>query len=384
MVKRLFGKKRPAGLFSISSRALLLPFALLIGVGQVQAQSTSCYRSRNLTSSGSWAMAPSGSTFKNGDIVGSTSAYAQFYMPIEHGDTVYLEASGQAVNNIYNAVPLSGMPGLGLVVRWAGHSATSALTPVESGASPGTIISDKTWFSILRARTQASYTLTQFYRFELVIIDEKVYKGGKLTFTEANQVMVITSNKKGTAYPQVCIDGFLDPMAALTGTVQVPELPKPVLPTCKFSPGTLSQRVPLGPVDPGQIVPHGSARSLGAQGQATFLIEGTGCSKDAKLDIYFTDARDSATTKDYVLTTNPAVGVRMFYRGEYEPMPFGPAPSGSWVPQRYAASLGPAASEGSSLSAGFTVQYVRLKNKTEADIKPGPLEAAAVFVIVYP
>jgi type 1 fimbria pilin len=237
---------------------------------------------------------------------------------------------------------------------------------------------------VLQARTTANYTLTQFYRFELVVIDEKVYKGGKLTFTESGQVTAMIANKKGNAIPQMCVNGYLDLMAALTGTIQVPELPKPVTPTCKFSTSTLNQRVDLGPVDPGQIVPAGSARPAGDTGQAHFLIEATNCNKGAKMDIYFTDARDSATNKDYMLTTNPAVGIRIFHRGEYDPMPFGPAPSGSWVPQRYAAPLGPATVEGASLSTGFTAQYVRLPNKTEADIKPGPLEATATFVIVYP
>lgn len=384
MVKRLFGKKGPSGLFSISSRVLLLPVTLLIGIGQVQAQTTSCFRSRDLTPSSNWTMAPSGSVFKNGDIVGRTSAYAQFYMPTAHGDTVHVDANSSVVDGLYGAIPLSGMPGLGLVVRWSGYSATNTLTPIAPGAASGTIISNKTWLSLLRARTSANYTLTQYYNFELVIIDEKIYKGGQLSFTDGQRIIVQTANKKGNAIPQVCINGFIDPVAALTGTVQVPELPKPVLPTCKFSYSTLNQRVPLGPVDPGQVVPYGSARQAGAEGQAHFLLEATGCAKGAAMNIYFTDARDGSTPKNYLLSTNPAVGVRLFHRGEYDPLPFGPAPSGSWVPPRYAPAMGPATVDGGALSTGFTVQYVRLPQKTEADVRPGPLEASAVLVIVYP
>lgn len=379
-----FRKQELPGQRSVWARALLLPIVLLVGVGQAQAQSTSCFRTRDLTASANWNMVPSGSVFKNGDIVGRTSAYAQYYLPIAHGETVQVHASGQKVDNSYQAVPLSGMPGLGLVVRWAGYSTTVSVTPVGQNAPWGTIISSSPWIAVLYARTTANYTLTQFYSFELVVIDDKVYKGGKLTFTEANKVIVLTSNQRGSGTPQLCINGGVDPMAALTGTVQVPELPKPALPSCKFSTNTLTQHVTLGPVDPGQIAPAGSGRPSGGAGQATFSIEGTGCTKDTKLNIYFTDTKDSASPKDYLLTSNPAVGIRLFHRGESDPVPFGPAPSGSWVPPRYAPSVGPATTDGAVLSTGFTAQYVRLPKKTEADIRPGPLEAAAIFVIVYP
>lgn len=291
MWNRIFRKQEFSRQRFVWAKALMLPIALLVGMGQVQAQSTSCFRSRDLTARSSWSMAPSGTVFKNGDIVGRTSAYAEYYMPIAHGETVDVYASGQIVDNAYQAVPLSGMPGLGLVVRWAGYASTVSLTPIGPSAPQGTIISSSPWISVLRARTTASYTLAQFYSFELVVIDDKVYKGGKLTFTEANKVLVMTANQKGTANAQLCINGFVDPMAALTGTVQVPELPKPALPSCKFSTSTLTQNVVLGPVDPGQIVPAGASRSSGASGQAHFLIEGTGCTKDTKLNIYFTDTR---------------------------------------------------------------------------------------------
>lgn len=380
----LFKRQGLSGRRLGGSSVLVLPVVLLIGASQVQAQSASCFRSRDLTPSTSWSMAPSGSVFKNGDIVGRTSAYAQYYVPIAHGETIRVDANGQLVSNPYRAVPLSGMPGLGLIVRWSGYSSTVGLTPTGPGAPAGTIISSTQWTSMLQARTAANYTLTQFYSFELVVIDETVYKGGKLTFTEVNKVRVLTSNQKGTNIPQLCLDGYLDPMAALTGTVQVPELPKPALPSCKFSTSTLTQSVALGPVDPGQIPPTSTLRPSGEAGQNYFLIEGTGCTKDTKLSFYFTDTRDMATTKDYLLTSNPAVGIRLFHRGEYDPVPFGPPPSGSWVPPRYAPSVGPATTDGATLSTGFTAQYVRLPNKTEADIKPGPLEAAATFVIVYP
>lgn len=373
---------------NLLARSLYCLLSILVtsalAAGEVQAQITSCSRISDIHPVTNWNMKPSGGIFKNGDVVGSITAATAFYMPLAHSDTVQILASGNTVSNRYNALPLEGMPGLGLRVLWASYGTTTPLTPLLPPAPYGTVLTNRSWFSVLEARARANYNLMQQYIFELVIIDEALYKGGTLAFTAKNQVQIITSVKIAPNNYQMCLNGFIDPMAALTGTVQVPELPKPVAPTCKFSVGTLNQRVTLGPVDPGQVVPAGVERSQGAEGQAHFLIEATGCNKGATMDIYFTDARNSSLTKNYIHTTNPAVGIRMFYRGEFDPLLVGPAPSGSWVPQRYAPRLGPATVEGGSLSAGFTAQYVRLPNKTEADIRPGPLEAAATFVIVYP
>ncbi|MGG4603840.1 fimbrial protein [Paenalcaligenes sp. Me131] len=306
-------------------------------------------------------------------------------MPIAHGDVIRVEAMGQPVSNSYRAVPLPGMPGLGLIVRWMGYDTNGvALTPVAPTVPSTTIISDSSWVQVVRARTTRDYIMTQKYRFELIIIDENQYKGGLLTFVEEYKVTVHTSTQQGTNVYQQCRDGVIDPMAALIGTVQVPELPRPVVTTCRFSADTLNQKVTLGAVDPSQITDTTTLRPEGTAGQNSFLITGTNCNKGAKIDFYLTDARDQSTNKDYLRTTNPAVGIRLFYRGEYEPMPFGPPPSGSWVPSRYAGSLGPAPTEGATLTSGFTAQYVRLPNYSQGDIKPGPLTAEAIVVIVYP
>lgn len=386
MLNVLFKKKGSLSLRAWWPQVMILPVALLIGMGQAQAQSATCVRTQDLHSNGGWSMVPGGTFFKNGQIIGRTSATAQFFLPLAHSDTVQVMASGLTTNNPHDAVPLSGMPGLGLVVRWAGHSISSGVgwTPLAPSAAVGTIVSNRSWFKVLEGKASANYTMIQRYDYELIIIDETIYRGGKLQFSDPNQVRVLTSVKTGANNYQQCMNGFVDLMAALTGTVQVPELPKPALPSCKFSTSTLKQSITLGPVDPSQIPSSSTLRPSGEAGQNAFLIEGTGCTKDTKLSFYFTDTRDMATPKNYLLTSNPAVGIRLFHRGEYDPVPFGPPPSGSWVPPRYAPTVGPATTDGATLSTGFTAQYVRLPNKTEADIRPGPLEAAATFVIVYP
>ncbi|WP_411762804.1 fimbrial protein [Alcaligenes nematophilus] len=329
-------------------------------------------------------MAPSGTTFRNGDIVGRVSVYAEYYMPIARGDAVVMQARGISVNNPYGAVPLTDMPGLGLVVRWGGYRATTALTHVTPSAEVGLSLTNRVWFTILNARAQANYTLTQNYDFELVVIDETLYKGGTLTFSERGRVGVVTSYQNGASTPVLCRNEYIDPLAALTGSVQVPELPKPVLPTCQFSYDTLNQRVTLGPIDADQVVPFGSVRSMGSEGQRPFAIQATACNRGARMNVYFSDARNNAATKNYLTSTNSAVGVRMYYGGEADPLMFGPSPVGSSVPSQRPVSVGPVTVEGGGVNMLFTAQYVRLPNKTVNDVIPGPLQADAVLTIMYP
>ena len=385
MSKILSGKQETASLFVLMYRFLLVLAAVLVSVGPVQAQSSSsCYRSRDLTPLGSWSMAPGGTAFKNGDVIGRISAYAQFFLPVNHGETVEVIGGGLAVSNPYKAVPLAGMPGLGLVVRWGGYQATANLAMVGPAASVGTVISGTNWLAVMKARTQVDYTLTQNYRFELVIIDERVYQGGKLTFTETGQVTFATTNQKGAAIPQLCQNGWLDPMAALTGTVQVPELPKPVQPSCSFTTSTLYQNVPLGPVDPGQVAPYGSARSRGAEGEGRFTIRATACTKGTVLNLYFTDNRSASSTADFLNSSSNAVGVRLYYVNGTAPVRFGPAPVGSTLPSRPAISAGPIPFDNVGVDMAFTAQYVRKPNTTVSDVTAGPVNAQAVLTIMYP
>lgn len=382
-------KLRLLGQRSWFFQVLVLMLLLLSGAGQAQAQTGRCYKSRELNHYlGTWLVKPGGTYLQNGDVIASTFASVQYFMPYAYGDSIVITAKGQSASNSYNAIPLVGMPGLGLVVRWGGYTPKDSVPAVGSGAPTGEIISNKSVVSVLEATSKIiqDFTVTLYYTLELVVIDASVYKGGLLSSVTPLSMEIVTASKHSLVgnSTAVCQGGALDIMGALTGVLQLPELPKPALPTCKLFLGSLGQQVPLGPVDRSQVVPFGSSRSLGTEGQAPFTIQATGCNKYAKMDIYFTDTRDGSISKNYLLSSNPAVGIRIFYRDEFDPIPFGPAPSGSWVPQRYAVSLGPATVEGESLTADFIAQYVRLPNKTAADVIAGPLEATAVFVVVYP
>ncbi|MGN5536650.1 fimbrial protein [Alcaligenes sp. Lyrl_28] len=366
-------------------KALMLLIVLLIGMQQVQGQEA-CSLSRVLTPSSSWSMAPSGN-FKNGDIVASARAYLQYAVREEQPGVILVEGAGQMVNNPYSAAPLYGMPGLGVRVSWTGFSGLTDPVHLVPPAKAGTIISNIPQRKTLLAAQilPGVYTLTQFYRYELVVIDESIYRGGWLAYTEPNQVQVMTSYQKMMGGAALCINGSVDLMTGLIEFLQLPELPRSNLPGCRFSLGTLQQTVLLGPVDSDQIPHATSPRFSGEVGQAHFSIEGTDCPQGTRLNFYFTDTRDTGTDKNYMLTSNPTVGLRLFHRDEDAPMPFGPLPANSgMLPQRYAPTIGPAMTNAATLSTYFTAQYVRLPSTTEADIKSGPLQAASVLVIVYP
>ena len=382
----MFSRKNGSfGLRHVLQAAPLTLTLLFVGTGQVQAQTANtCFLSTGLTATSSWKMMPSGSAFKNGDVVGRVSAQTQYYMPISHGETAEVLGRGDAGPNIYGAVPLAGMPGLGLVIRWGGYYGTTTLTPLIPAVPNGTVVSTRDWTRLLRARTTATYTLLQLYALELVVIDASVYKGGKLSYAETGKTMFVTSNQRGNNTPQACVNGWVDPMAALTGTLQVPELPRPSMPSCQFSTSTLYQNVNLAPVDPGQVAAYGSARPAGSAGQGRFTIRATSCSVGTKLNLYFTDNRSPSSTANYLSSSKSAVGVRLYYQDETSPVAYGPAPLGSTLPTRQAISAGPVPFENLGVEFSFVAQYVRLPNTTPNDVTAGPVNAQAVFTIMYP
>lgn len=385
MSKIFSGQNAPSTMRSLLQGSLLALALSLMGTSQVQAQTANtCTLTRGLSPSGSWQMMPSGSSFRNGDVVGRVAAFAEYFMPFNHGDTVTMLAMGHSGNNVYKAVPLAGMPGLGLVVRWSNYYSNVTLTPLMPTLPSGSIISGPDWTWVLKARTTRDYSLLQSYILELVVIDERAYKGGKLTYVESGKTSISTASQKGNNIGQSCVGGWLDPMAALLGSLKVPELPKPMAPSCSFSTSTLYQNVSLGPVDPGQVVAYNSARSAGLTGQGKFTISATNCNVGTVLNLYFTDNRNPSSRTNYLSSSRDAVGVRLYYLQETTPVSYGPAPLGSSLPDRPAISAGPIPYQGVGVSMDFVAQYVRLPNTTVHDVTAGPVNAQAVFTIMYP
>lgn len=386
MLQILSGKQRSFGLLFSMLRLLPVLVVLLLCADQAQAQAAGwCSRVKPLAPIGGWSMAPSGTAFRNGDVVGRVSAGVSFFMRLSGGNIMNVRAKDMPpVSNPYYAVPLKGAPGLGLAVRWGGHTATANLQYSRETAV-GTLISGKGQVEILRGTTQTDYTLTQTYNLELIVIDARLYKGGTLMPGETERVEFTTSNKAGLMGNEViCDNGGVNLMYALTGSLQVPPLPVPALPSCNFSSSTLHQSLPLGPVDPNQVAPQGSARAAGIAGQNVFSIVGSECVEGTVVQVYFTDARSGSSLRDHLISSNPGVGVRMYFMDKTNPTMFGPAPSGAWIPAGYQPeTVGPAV-HGGVLALLFTAQYVRRSGISVSDVVPGPVNAEAVFTIVYP
>lgn len=329
MLTYLFNRLRLFRIRYLNLLALILPLVLFTGMENAQA-ALACYRSQDLTHTTTWTIVPSGSGFKNGDIVASTLAYTSFRLESFVDSVAVL---GSNVGNSYNAVPLRGMPGLGLVVRWSGSNSTENLTLILPTMPPETVFSSSARLqTALKGQAKFAHTLTLYYRFQLVVIDANLYEGGKLggAGAEYNKVRtIISTHQTASSDPVSCIGGVIDLMGALNDSLLVPELPRPILPSCSFSADSLAQLVTLGPIGRDQIPLTTSPRIFGETGQSHFLIKGTGCAKNTKLNFYLTDVRDMATIKTYILTSNPAVGIRMFHGSENDPVSLGPAPSGS-------------------------------------------------------
>lgn len=377
---------KPGQFRTAGSLGLLLPLLLATGVcaGQADAQNASCFRTGELTADSGWNMQASGRTFQDGDVVGWVDARTQYLMSMTPGSTVQVMAQARGTSNAFNAEPLAGVPGLGLRVLWKGYAATANLTPITSPAAPGTIISDRSRFTLLEASAQTDYTLTELFKFELVVIDQKLYKGGRLSSTENGVMMFVTSAKAVASNPQMCVNGRVDAMSALISTLQVPKLPEPARPTCKFDIGSLNQRVSLGTVGSGQVAAYGSSRSAGQEGQGRFSIRASACNQGAVMSLYFTDNRSGSSTADYLSSSKNAVGVRLYFSDEMTPLSFGPAPMGSGLPARQAVTVGPVPDENIGVSMDFVAQYVRRPNMRAGDVTSGPVQAEAVFTIMYP
>ncbi len=102
-----------------------------------------------------------------------------------------------------------------------------------------------------------------------------------------------------------------------------------------------------------------------------------------KISAYFTDTRAPAADNNYVKSSHPSVGVRLYHCDSADPIKLGPAPGGSTMPSRLAVVEGPSTSSMSDMHMPMTAQYVAMPEVDLTSITPGSLQAEAVVTFMY-
>lgn len=339
----------------------------------------SCYRYSDISSSG-WIMKPVGSSFENGEIIGTTKASATYYMPLGQNSSSITAGSRTAESNVWDAIPMPRTPGVGVRVKWGGYTATTSISVAQM--SPiGTPLTKPYWDVIFRSKASATYYITYHYNYEIVIIDKGKYKGGQMIIDDITPVTAIASSEVYANNYQTCINGFINLLTAVTNELNVPELPKPAKPTCTSA--VIGFSAKMNPVNESKIAAYESSRSQGTVGELKFRLTGSNCAKGTIIKAYFTDARSSSSENNYLSSTNENIGIRLYYDEDQTPIKMGPAPVGSTLPLRPPVIAGPALMDKASLYIPITAQYVRLPNYGVSGVKAGKMQAAAAVTFMY-
>ncbi|WP_370681917.1 fimbrial protein [Comamonas sp. GB3 AK4-5] len=338
-----------------------------------------CSSNGALVSNG-WKMSPPGSSFTNGQVIGSTRASITYSMPIPQNAPIITAGGLNALNHDYDAVPMPQTPGVGVRVKWGGHYTTSSIN-VSLQYPPGAILTKISWQNIFKATARSSFSVIFYYDYEIVIIDKDKYKGGKLIITDSNRVIAITSTARPGLDPQQCYGGGVNLMTAVTNELNVPELPEPAIPTCASA--DISLNAKMNSINASQIAAYGSSRNSGTAGELYFRLIGRNCPKGTVINAYFTDARSPSASNNYLNSSNQSVGVRLYYDQSQTPIQFGPAPVGSTLPSRPPITEGPVTVAMGNLYIPITAQYVRLPNAEAGAVKAGDMQAATTVSFVY-
>lgn len=338
-----------------------------------------CSLSGKMSSNG-WSMSPPGSSFSNGQVIGSTTASVTYTMPVPQNLPILIAGSTTAEYNEYNTIPMLQTPGVGVRIKWGGYYATAGIN-VSLQVPHGTILTRKYWQEIFKATSRSSFQITFRYNYEIVIIDKEKYKGGKLIITDSTPALSFLSTARPGTNPQTCMDGWVNLLTAVTNELSIPELPEPAKPTCAST--NLGYTVPLNPIKASDITSYGSSRSSGAASEQEFRLIGYNCAPGTVIKAYFTDSRSQSSTEDYLSSTNPSTGIRLYNHDSQTPIRFGPAPIGSTLPSRSPIIEGPATATSSTLYYSITAQYVRRPGFAAGDVKPGELRAATTVTFVY-
>ena len=329
-------------------------------------------------------------SIQNGSVVASVKLQGSvIFYDIYGGDTIKMSGtlgSGVAVNPTYNTIPIAGVPGLGLRVRWQSivMQEGSPTTPsfVSTSIKPAGTPIVGMWQEVASVRlsgtpsTRYTYvTVLGIWLYELVVTNDRLYIGGTVSFSGVNTMGVVSNGNQ-----QACSPTAIWGTAYLGTSLPVPELPKPPTATCIFDTGTLTQTVNMNEASTTNVPAVTDLRAAGSE--TPFTITAYQCGENTFFDLYFTDGAASGAQKSYLNpTVGSTIGVRLYYHNDGMPVEFGPAPNGSNTPPQRPVSVGPV--QGTA-NVPFYAQYARVPGVEASEVVPGSIGAMATVTVVYP
>ncbi len=358
---------------------LVSGFFTCFSVNAVAQASEDCLRNTDLNLY-DWKVEPYGNGFYNGQVIASALTNATFFYSSKERKASVDAGGVNGGNHPYNAIPMPKTPGVGVRVSWNGFYSLYAFT-ASSVRPDGTPVSVSYMGKMLTGEGPKSYTISYYFKYEIVVIDAEKYKGGKLEVTNEQAVTAFVSRTSSAGRNTICVNGILDLMGPLVKGGGIPEMPKPPAPTC--SSADLNRVVSMPPITLSQLAAYGSSRSEGRIAEQNVELVGRGCPAGTTIKAFFTDTRASSEPKNYLRSSHPSVGVRLYHRDSQQPIEFGPAPVGSTLPDRPPVVEGPTSSSLSDMHLPITAQYVQLPNVQSGTVTPGSLQAEAVVTFMY-
>ncbi|MCL7715558.1 fimbrial protein [Stenotrophomonas mori] len=366
---------------------VLVLLAALAATAPASAQQTCYAMAATPQAKGSWGVASNASTLRNGSVVASLQGLALFSITQRSvgAYTIGIGGSGNVDSNSYGALPLTGMPGLGVRTVWLPTEFSTSMNTLSQwpNQQPFSNLGGNIGLLAARSTSLTNYTAINNYRIELVVLDINAYRGGAFVYRDNYQVLLQHATHIDGAAAVGCQGGIYNTLKLLEGQSSLPVLPAPVLPTCRFDASSLNQNVTLDGVAPEDVAAYGAPRTAGSAGEKTFHLTAAQCEAGTRFNVYFTDAKQPASTTDYLSTGRAAVGMRLYAGNATTAVRYGPAPTGNEVPSNVAVQAGPT-SANQSLDLPFTVQHVRLQGVPPESVVPGQVSAAATVTVVYP
>ncbi|MDR2325813.1 MAG: fimbrial protein [Acidovorax sp.] len=372
---KIFFDIRKIGFFDF-----LIVFFTMLGLSNaVYSKESNCQRN-SITKHG-WTMSPSGNEFNNGDIIGRSKLIASYFFPWDKNTAVVYAGSRDADYHDYAVIPMSKTPGVGIRIKWGGYYSAYEFTHSYQ-MDIGWGLAWPEWRQMLKgkARGYGEYTINLYYDYEIVVIDKDKYKGGKLIITNEMHVTAVTTgvNENGQSYS--CSGGEVELLAEISNDA-IPELPKPVIPTCASA--EVNRTVKMNPVIVSQVSAYESNRSSGTAGEFNIELIGRRCPEGTTIKAFFTDTKALSESNDYLKSSHPDVGVRLYHGQNQTPIQMGPAPVGATLPSRPAVVEGPVAASMADLYVPITAQYVQMPGASPGNIRAGKMNAAATVTFMY-